>query len=156
MSLLRRQPEPTIRESAVSRETAADRHRRVTYVASGSRIVGVLSGDTDVLIEGVVEGEVQLQGTVTIGKTGQVEGSISAATIQLAGRVRGNLRGRDRVELAASASLDGDIASPRVVIAEGAFFTGRIQMQTGVTEDSGGGGAATEESQRESRNTQRG
>ena len=51
------------------------------------------------------------------------------AVVRVSGRVTGNVAASDRVEVAASGILEGDIAAPRVVIAEGAFFKGRVEMR---------------------------
>jgi len=49
--------------------------------------------------------------------------------VRISGRVTGNVAATDRVEVAASGILEGDIAAPRIVIAEGAFFKGRVEMR---------------------------
>jgi cytoskeletal protein CcmA (bactofilin family) len=102
----------------------------VTHVAAGSRVEGRLTGATELLIEGEVEGEIQVESAVMIGTDGVVRGPISAQVVRVGGRVIGDVQALDRVEVAPSGSLEGDIAAPRVVIAEGAFFKGRIDMRS--------------------------
>ena len=58
-----------------------------------------------------------------------MEGPVSAPVVRISGRVTGNVAASDRVEVAASGILEGDIAAPRIVIAEGAFFKGRVEMR---------------------------
>jgi cytoskeletal protein CcmA (bactofilin family) len=101
----------------------------MTHVAAGTRIEGILSGPTELLIEGEVEGEVRVESAIMIGTEGVVRGPVSAQVVRVGGRVVGNVTATDRVEVAPSGSLEGDIAAPRVVIAEGAFFKGRIDMR---------------------------
>jgi cytoskeletal protein CcmA (bactofilin family) len=103
----------------------------VTHIAPGTRVEGVLSGATELLIDGEVVGEVRVQAPVVIGTDGVVQGPISANTVRVGGRVAGNIQATERVEVSPSGSLEGDIAAPRVVIAEGAFFKGRVEMQSG-------------------------
>ena len=112
-----------------SSSTSAQR-RRVTHIAAGSRVEGRLSGPTELLIEGEVHGEIRVESAVMIGTEGVVQGPISAQVVRVGGRVIGDVQAVDRVEVAPSGSLDGDISAPRVVIAEGAFFKGRIDMRS--------------------------
>ena len=120
---------PAPSPSSSSSSTSAQR-RRVTHVAAGSRVEGRLTGPTELLIEGEVEGEIRVESAVMIGNDGVVRGPISAQVVRVGGRVVGDVQALDRVEVAPSGSLEGDIAAPRVVIAEGAFFKGRIDMRS--------------------------
>jgi cytoskeletal protein CcmA (bactofilin family) len=115
--------------SSHSSSSAAQR-RRVTHIAPGTRVEGVLSGDTELLVEGEVVGEIRVQAPVVIGTDGVVQGPILASTVRIGGRVAGDVQATDRVEVVPSGSLEGDIAAPRVVISEGAFFKGRIEMRS--------------------------
>ncbi|MEO8503675.1 MAG: polymer-forming cytoskeletal protein [Acidobacteriota bacterium] len=99
-----------------------------TLVAAGSKVTGKISGPTEVVIEGELEGEIRVEGNAVVGSAGLVKGEISARTIRVAGKVLGNIRGLERVEVLASGSLEGDVSAPRVVIAEGAFFKGKVEM----------------------------
>lgn len=103
--------------------------RRMTHVAPGSRIKGELTGPTELLIEGEVEGEVRVDAVVVVGAEGVVHGPVTAQTVRVSGKVVGNVQASERVEIAPAGSLEGDIAAPRVVIAEGAFFKGRVEMK---------------------------
>lgn len=103
--------------------------RRMTHIAPGSRIRGEVTGPTEVLIEGEVEGEVRVDSVVVVGAEGVVHGPVMAQTVRVSGKVVGNIQASERVEIAPAGSLEGDIAAPRVVIAEGAFFKGRVEMK---------------------------
>jgi cytoskeletal protein CcmA (bactofilin family) len=116
--------------SAASSSSSSAQRRRVTHIAAGSRVEGMLSGPTELLVEGEVDGEIRVESAVMIGTEGVVRGPISAQVIRVGGRVVGNLQAVDRVEVAPSGSLEGNISAPRVVIAEGAFFKGRIDMRS--------------------------
>jgi hypothetical protein len=76
----------------------------------------------------MVQGRIRLDGRAVVGPAGIVRGLISARAVVVAGTVEGDVRGSERVEVAASAKLLGDIAAPRVTIAEGAFFKGKVEM----------------------------
>jgi cytoskeletal protein CcmA (bactofilin family) len=75
-----------------------------------------------------VEGEIRIDSLVVVGAEGTVQGPVSAPVVRIGGRVAGSVTATDRVEVSPSGSLEGDIAAPRVVIAEGAFFKGRVEM----------------------------
>ena len=113
-----------------SSSSSSAQRRRVTHIAAGSRVEGTLTGPTELLIEGEVEGEIRVDSAVMIGTEGVVRGPISAQVVRVGGRVIGDVQASDRVEVAPSGGLEGDIAAPRVVIAEGAFFKGRIDMRS--------------------------
>jgi cytoskeletal protein CcmA (bactofilin family) len=102
--------------------------RRITHIAPGSRIQGQLSGPTELLVEGEVEGEIRVDATVMIGTDGVVQGPVTAHVVRIGGRVFGNVTASERIEVAPSGSLEGDVTAPRIVIAEGAFFKGRVEM----------------------------
>jgi cytoskeletal protein CcmA (bactofilin family) len=108
---------------------AAADHPQVTRVAPGTVVRGALGGTTEVAIDGRVEGEVKVEALVVVGPGGEVVGPLSGTSVRIAGRVEGRVQATDRVELVASGSVEGDIAAPRIVIAEGAFFKGRVEMR---------------------------
>ncbi|MCP4660501.1 MAG: polymer-forming cytoskeletal protein [bacterium] len=108
--------------------TAEPRPRESTHIAAGSKVVGEISGSAELVIDGQVEGQIALESRVVVGSKGQVEGEIQARSVQVGGTVVGNVRGLERVEVLASGRLEGDVISPRVVISEGAFFKGKVEM----------------------------
>jgi len=131
MSMFRRETEPPrFIPPSSSRETvpAGERRRQTTLIAPGTLVTGRISGATEVLVEGDVEGDLQVDGVVTVGAEGKVRGEIFARVVKIGGRVTGNVRGGERVEVLPTGSLEGDVAAPRVTIAEGAFFKGRVEM----------------------------
>ena len=113
-----------------SSSSSSAQRRQVTRIAAGSKVEGTLTGPTDLLIEGEVDGEIRVDSAVAIGTGGVVRGPITAQTVRVDGRVIGNVQATERVEVTLSGGLEGDIAAPRVIIAEGAFFKGRIDMRS--------------------------
>ena len=92
-------------------------------------INGDLTGEEDLVIEGKVEGKVTLPNSVlTIGANGTIKAEVSAKSVVVIGRVSGNVRGTERVEIQASGIVEGDVIAPRLVVAEGAVVNGSIQM----------------------------
>lgn len=101
----------------------------LTRIAKGSTLRGALSGPIELLVEGEVEGEIRVEAKVVVGPEGEVRGPVSGTVVLIAGRVAGDVRGSDRVEVTPSGNLEGDIYAPRIVVAEGAFFKGKVEMQ---------------------------
>jgi cytoskeletal protein CcmA (bactofilin family) len=95
-------------------------------------IKGELNGSEDLTIEGHVEGTIQLRDHVlTIGPNGKIKAQVFAKAVVILGEVTGNVTASEKVDIRDNGSVDGDIAAPRVAIAEGAHFRGSIDMQRG-------------------------
>jgi|SRR4051794_36677191 len=93
-------------------------------------IKGELNGSEDLTIEGHVEGTIQLRDHVlTIGPNGKIKAQVFAKAVIVLGEVTGNVTASDKVDIRDNGSVDGDIVSPRVAIAEGAHFRGSVDMQ---------------------------
>ncbi|MBI1951457.1 MAG: polymer-forming cytoskeletal protein [Acidobacteria bacterium] len=93
-------------------------------------IKGELQGDEDLTIDGRVEGKIELRDhNLTIGPNGKIKADLHANTIVIAGDVQGNAHAKERVEIAPTGRLTGDIASPRITIADGAHFKGSVDME---------------------------
>src|SRR5262249_52663484 len=83
----------------------------------------------DLVIEGKVEGKVTLPNSqLTIGANGSIKAEVQAKSVVVIGRVAGNVRGTERVEIQATGIVEGDVIAPRLVVAEGAVVNGSIQM----------------------------
>ena len=83
-------------------------------------------------IEGHVEGKIELRDHVlTIGPNGKIRASVFAKAVIVVGEVVGNITSTEKVEIRDNGSVDGDIISPRVAIAEGAHFRGSVDMKRG-------------------------
>jgi len=95
-------------------------------------IKGELSGSEDLTIEGNVEGRIELKENIlTIGPNGKIRAEVFAKSVIVLGEVSGNVTGSEKVDIRDNGSVDGDITSPRVAIAEGAHFRGSVDMQKG-------------------------
>src|SRR5438045_8025221 len=93
-------------------------------------IKGELNGSEDLTIEGHVEGTIQLREHVlTIGPNGKIKAQVFAKSVIVLGEVTGNVTASEKVDIRDNGSVDGDIISPRVAIAEGAHFRGSVDMQ---------------------------
>ena len=93
-------------------------------------IKGELNGNEDLMIEGQVEGKIELKDHVlTIGPNGKIKAEVFAKMLIVLGEVNGNIAASEKVDIRDGGSVNGDIVSPRVAIAEGAHFQGSIDMQ---------------------------
>ena len=104
--------------------------RDVVNIGKSVVIKGELNGSEDLTIEGQVEGKIELKDhLLTIGPNGRIKAQVFAKTVIVLGEVNGNVSASEKVEIRDGGSVDGDIISPRVAIAEGAHFRGSVDMQ---------------------------
>src|ERR1700737_1655616 len=109
-------------------ETAHQMEKDVVNIGKSGVIKGELNGSEDLTIEGHVEGTIQLKDHVlTIGPNGRIKAQVFAKSVVVLGEVTGNVTAGDKVDI--HGSVEGDIISPRVTIAEGAHFRGSVDMQ---------------------------
>jgi cytoskeletal protein CcmA (bactofilin family) len=100
------------------------------HIGKSVVIKGELSGSEDLFVDGTVEGTVELPANaLVIGPNGQARASVNAKSVTVQGKVDGNIRATERVELRKSAVITGDIAAQRIAIEEGAFFKGKVETQ---------------------------
>lgn len=106
----------------------------VAHIGKSVIIKGELSGSEDLYLDGEVEGNIELRNhSLVIGPNGRVRANVQAKDIVIHGKVDGNVVGSDKVELKKSAVLNGDINTQRIVIEDGAFFKGSIDIRKGET-----------------------
>jgi cytoskeletal protein CcmA (bactofilin family) len=97
-------------------------------------IKGELIASEDLLIEGSVEGRIELtKNVLTIGPDGRINAEILAKSAIILGQVIGNITVTDRIDIRDDGSLDGNLSAPRIAIADGAHFRGSIDMQRPAT-----------------------
>ncbi len=105
------------------------RKRNVSVIGPTLKFRGELSANEDLVIEGEIEGTIAHQDkNLTIGRQGRVHADIHASVVEILGEVEGDVRGDDVVKLQKSAVVRGNIYAPRVVMEDGANFTGSIDM----------------------------
>ncbi len=102
----------------------------VAHIGKSVVVKGELSGSEDLYLDGEVEGSIELKGhSLIIGPNGRVRANVHARDVVVHGKVDGNLRGTERVELKKAAILVGDIYTQRIVIEDGAYFKGAVDLQ---------------------------
>jgi cytoskeletal protein CcmA (bactofilin family) len=126
-------PPPAAEAARPQPVTSVDTHRgleKTVNIGKSVIIKGELNGSEDLAIEGQVEGKIELrQNVLTIGPNGKIKAQVFAKSVVILGEVTGNVTATEKVEIRDNGSVDGDIAAPRVAIAEGAHFRGSIDMQ---------------------------
>ncbi|MSO83186.1 MAG: polymer-forming cytoskeletal protein [Acidobacteria bacterium] len=116
--------------SAAPQPEARQFGRDAVNIGKSVVIKGELNGSEDLMIEGQVEGKIELKDHVlTIGANGKIKAQVFAKALIVLGEVNGNISASEKVEIRDGGSVDGDIVSPRVAIAEGAHFRGSVDMQ---------------------------
>jgi cytoskeletal protein CcmA (bactofilin family) len=115
---------------AFAGDTQRGQERNVVNIGKSVVIKGELNGSEDLTIEGQVEGKIELrQNVLTIGSNARIKAQVFAKSVIVLGEVTGNVTASDKVDIRDNGSVDGDIISPRVAIAEGAHFRGSVDMQ---------------------------
>lgn len=106
--------------------------RSTAMIGPSIHIKGTVTGDEDLLVQGRVEGSIQLgQHTVSVGESGKVTADIHAKTVKIEGEVAGDVTGSEKVIIAKSGRVRGNIVAPRVTLEDGAHFKGSIDMDPG-------------------------
>ena len=104
--------------------------RDIVNIGKSVVIKGELNGSEDLTIEGHVEGTIQLRDHVlTIGPNGKIKAQVFAKAVIVLGEVHGNVTATEKVDIRDNGSVEGDLVSPRIAIAEGAHFKGSVDMQ---------------------------
>lgn len=129
-------PESTSSESARDDFTAAPStpasSGRAAVIGPGIHVNGEITGNENLIIEGKVDGKVRLEANqVDIGQSGHVNADITAKVIKIAGKVRGDLTGTEKVVISHSGNVHGNIVAPRMTLEDGAIFKGSIDMDPG-------------------------
>lgn len=103
---------------------------KIVNIGQSILIQGELSGSEDLTIDGQVKGKISLQDhNLTIGQHGRIQAEVIAKKVTILGQVQGNVAATERVEILEGGRLEGDIVAPRIAIADGAHFRGKVDME---------------------------
>jgi cytoskeletal protein CcmA (bactofilin family) len=98
-------------------------------IGQSIKFKGELSGQEDIIIEGAVVGTIELKDNhLTIGTNGTIKADINAQRVTVIGSIEGNVTAVEKVQIMETGRLSGDITTPSLVIMDGAFFNGNVQM----------------------------
>ncbi|MGD0679260.1 MAG: polymer-forming cytoskeletal protein, partial [Polyangiaceae bacterium] len=104
----------------------ADRDITVTVIGRATRVRGRVTGESDLEVHGFVEGDIAIDGDVTIDAQGIVDGNVQGRRVKIRGAVKGDLAGEESVYLEEGARVVGDVRAPHVAVAEGALVRGYL------------------------------
>ena len=122
------------------RPMGATADRAVARLGPSLHVQGEISGNEDLVIEGSVEGLIQLgEHKLTVGTWAKVTADIVAREIVVYGTVKGKLQAKNRIEIKKDGSVNGDLTTARIVIEDGAYFKGSIEINKSGERESGGG-----------------
>ena len=100
----------------------------VTVISENSRLKGTITGQDQLVILGIVEGDIHCDGMVWITNKGKVDGSIRALDVIIEGEVKGNIVSTKLVEIKSEGSLIGNIKAAKFRLTPGCFFDGEVKM----------------------------
>ena len=121
-----------VHERAVG-STGAIKDSVAARLGANLHLKGEITGSEDLRIDGTFEGLVLLEGRkLTIGPTAKVRADIVAAEVAVSGNLTGNVRAKTRIEIKKDGSVTGDLTTPQILIEDGAFFKGSIEIDGSV------------------------
>lgn len=125
----RREPEPAPPTPRASEPSSPSTPSGRASIGAATTVRGEISGEEDLLVEGRVEGKIDLrQNAVTVGAKGRLAADVFARAILVDGEVDGNLTAEEQIVIRRSGRVRGDLTAPRVTIEDGARFKGSIDM----------------------------
>ena len=123
------EPEPKPKPTP-SRPAAPSTRTERAVIGPTVRIKGEISGEEDLVVQGKIEGKIEVKGRgVTVGKAGKVSANIHARTIRVEGSVRGDLFGEQEIVIEAEGDVEGNLVAPSVRLENGSRFKGSIDME---------------------------
>ena len=121
--------EDVIANLVASGPLAARPERAGSVLGAGLHIKGEISGSEDLFVDGGVDGLIRMEGrTLTVGPSASIVANVEAAEIVVYGNVQGNLCALDRIEIKKNGSVVGELATSRIMIEDGAYFKGSIEI----------------------------
>jgi cytoskeletal protein CcmA (bactofilin family) len=111
----------------------------VARLGPSLQVKGEISGSEDLCIDGQVEGSIRLEGRrLTIGSTAKVVADVAAGEVVVSGHLKGNVNAKKRVEIRKDGSVTGDLTTAQIMIEDGAYFKGSIEIERSVETIAGG------------------
>ena len=118
-------PQPVAREEA----KRVPQSGGGTVIARPTTIEGRVFGTGEMLVDGAVKGAIEGSAKIRIARDGIVEASVHGRTVSVAGTITGDISADERIELEPTASVNGNITAPRILIQDGASFEGQVNMK---------------------------
>jgi cytoskeletal protein CcmA (bactofilin family) len=101
--------------------------RMIAWIGKAVRVEGKVISEEDLTIDGDVVGSIELGShSLTIGEDAKIKADLLAKIVTISGKVTGNVKAVEKVDLRGTGSVEGDITAPRFVMAEGATVMGKV------------------------------
>ncbi len=100
----------------------------INLIAKGTRIIGNITSDGDLRVDGEITGDLETKGRLVIGASGKIEGEIKCKSCEISGIHKGKLFVAELLSLKASSNVTGDIVTGKLSIEPGAYFAGTCSM----------------------------
>ncbi len=100
----------------------------INLIGNGTNITGDIKSNGDVRIDGILTGNITINGKLVVGSTGKIEGNIICQNADISGEIKGKINVSELLILKASAKLVGDIVTGKISIEPNATFTGTCNM----------------------------
>ena len=97
-------------------------------LTAGSKIIGTVIADSDIRIDGQIEGELQCSGKVVIGEKGFLKGTIACQNAELLGKVEGKVDVKQTLALRSTANMQGEVKTQTLIVEPNAVFNGTCAM----------------------------
>jgi cytoskeletal protein CcmA (bactofilin family) len=112
--------------------------RNAARLGASLHVKGEITGNEDLHVDGTVEGLIHLEDRkLVVGASAKVSADVIAREVVVYGNVKGNLRAKDRIEIKKEGSVVGDLTTARIMIEDGAYFKGSIEIDRGAEADAG-------------------
>ena len=118
----------TIKNNNIMAKTMETETSPINIITDGTRIKGDIIASGDFRLDGILEGNIQLNGKLVIGDSGVVNGNVLCQNANIIGTVNGNLSVKELLSLHTSARVRGDILINKLSIEPGAVFSGKCRM----------------------------
>ncbi|MEY3591485.1 MAG: hypothetical protein RLZZ38_442 [Bacteroidota bacterium] len=122
-----------LRKDIFGGSSQVDQADRLNKIVAGTEINGDLTSDSNIHLEGEVNGNVSCAGRVVIGSSGKINGNLVCVNAEIEGAMEGQLMVENLLVLRSTARIKGDIQTMKLHIEEGAFFEGACVMRAGVS-----------------------
>jgi cytoskeletal protein CcmA (bactofilin family) len=136
-------PEPKnvvtkVKSNDALRLLAETEDRASGWLGSSLRVKGDISGTEDLLIDGAIEGLIQLgERKLTVGTTAKLTADINARDVVVYGYVKGNVHATGKIEIKKGGSVNGNLTTAQILIEDGADFKGSIEIDRGAEKEAG-------------------
>ena len=122
-------PSAPTQEPPPTRASAPTASEKITTIGENITIEGQIKGDEHLVIEGTLQGNVEMQKhNFTVGPNGRVDGEIRAQNVSISGQLQGTIQAQNRVEITKEADFVGDIKAKSISVEDGAYFKGSIEL----------------------------